>query len=52
MDELGAADVAPAAFICPVSKELMRDPVTTADGLNPPARPLPALPTHPRPCAL
>ena len=32
MEELGASDAAPDAFIDPISKELMRDPVTTADG--------------------
>ena len=32
MDELGAADAVASAFIDPISKELMRDPVTTADG--------------------
>ena len=35
MEELGASDAAPDAFIDPISKELMRDPVTTADGDTP-----------------
>eukprot|EP00035_Acanthoeca_spectabilis_P013578 m.252944 g.252944 ORF g.252944 m.252944 type:complete len:263 (+) comp15925_c0_seq3:153-941(+) len=32
MQALGAADAAPDAFVDPISKEVMRDPVSTVDG--------------------
>ena len=32
MEELGASDAAPDAFIDPITQEVMRDPVTTVDG--------------------
>jgi len=46
MDDLGATEAAPAPFICQISYEIMRDPVTTADGHScKPATPHPPKPT-------
>ena len=31
-DVLGASNAAPPAFICPITMQIMRDPVMTSDG--------------------